>query len=127
MGARLRALLGSKTAGWFFETAADGVFVSRFGNDFLVYSQSRYGYTPNFGPLKMQLYFGSNVTADAKREYWANFVEFGPGVKFRWTPLSDSTWFTVNVLRGVYLRNAGNPRRPNYFDFRAGFGYAFAY
>ena len=120
-------LLGSKTAGWFFETAADGVFVSRFGNDFLGYSQSRYGYTPNFGPLKMQLYMGSNVTVDAKREYWANFVEFGPGVRFRYTPLGDSTYFTVNVLRGVYLRNAGNPRRPNYFDVRAGFGYAFAY
>lgn len=120
-------LLGSKTAGWFFETAADGVFVSRFGNDLLLYSQSRYGYTPNFGPLRLQLYFGSNVTVDAKREYWANFVEFGPGVRFRLVPLGDSTYFTFDVLRGVYLRNAGNPRRPNYFDFRAGFGYAFAH
>jgi hypothetical protein len=109
------------------ETAADGVFLSRFGNDFLLYSQSRYGYTPDFGPLKMQLYLGSNATVDAKREYWANFVEFGPGVRFRYTPFSDSTYLTVNLLRGVYLRNAGNPRRPNYIDLRAGFGYAFAH
>ena len=31
--------------GFFAETNADEVFVSRFGNDFLTYSQTRLGYT----------------------------------------------------------------------------------
>jgi hypothetical protein len=30
------------------------------------------------------------------------------------------------VLRGVYTLNRYNPRRPNYFDVRAGFWYALA-
>ena len=36
--------------GGFFETNADGVFVSRFGNDVLMYSQNRLGYT--FAPVE---------------------------------------------------------------------------
>ena len=34
-----------RNGGWFADATVDGVFVSRFGNDFLVYTQSRAGYT----------------------------------------------------------------------------------
>ena len=32
---------------------------------------------------------------------------------------------TVNLLRGAYLVNQGNPRGPNFFDLRMGVWYAF--
>jgi len=55
----------------------DGVFVSRFGNDFLVYDQTRLGYA--FGPttLRGQLSWNANLTFDSQRQYWANFGETG--------------------------------------------------
>ncbi len=34
---------------------------------------------------------------------------------------------SVNGLRGPYLLNSYNPQRPNFFDFRAGFWYAFTH
>jgi len=70
--------------GMFFETNADGVFVSRFNNDFLAYSQNRIGLTPRaLGRMRFQIFWNSNITGDNKRQLWANFVEFGPGVRFR--------------------------------------------
>jgi hypothetical protein len=41
--------------------------------------------------------------------------------------LPQSTYVTINLLRGAYLINTGNPRRPNFNDFRAGFWYAFTH
>jgi hypothetical protein len=35
--------------------------------------------------------------------------------------------FSVNFVRGVYTMNQDNPRRPNFFDLRAGFWYAFTH
>jgi len=119
-------LLGAEAPGWFAETLDDGVFVSRFQNDFLVYSQNRFGYTlPPLAGFRSQLLANGNVTLDTQRQYWANFVEFGPGLRFRWKGLPPSLVFSVNLLRGVYTRNIDNPRRPNFFDLRAGFWYAF--
>ncbi len=117
--------------GWFFETNEDGVFVSRFQNDFLLYSQNRAGYT--FAPidslngLQTQLYWNGNGTVDRLHEYWANFVESGPGLRFRFRALPKSMLLSVNFVRGVYTVNEDNPRRPNYFDLRAGFWYAFTH
>ena len=37
--------IGAESSGLFGETNADGVFVSRFDNDFLVYSQNKFGWT----------------------------------------------------------------------------------
>jgi hypothetical protein len=119
--------LSAEKPGWFFDTGADGLFVSRFGNDFLVYSQNRAGWTVSTGLVRAQVYWNGNATVDSKREYWANFVETGPGIRFRPTRLPASTFFTVNALRGGYLINPGNPRRPNFNDLRAGFWYAFTY
>jgi len=36
-------------------------------------------------------------------------------------------YFTFEGLRGVYLINEGNPRRPNFNEFRAGLWYAFTH
>ena len=121
-----KSLLG-ESSGWFGETGADGVFMSRFGNDFLVYAQNRAGYTAMKGPFRAQLYWNGNLTRDTKREYWANFAETGPGVRLRGDVMPRSMYFTVNLLRGKYSVDEGNPRRPVFHDFRAGFWYAFTY
>jgi hypothetical protein len=102
----------------FAETNNDGVFISRFGNDTLLYTQNRTG--RSFGE-NLQVYWNWNATVDAKGEYWANTVETGPGVRFRLNPLQ----FTVNFLRGAYLINQSNPYRPNFSDVRIGVWYAF--
>jgi hypothetical protein len=34
-------------------------------------------------------------------------------------------WINLSAVRGVYLRNEGNPGRPNFNDFRIGVWYAF--
>jgi tetratricopeptide (TPR) repeat protein len=115
--------------GLFFENNEDGIFVSRFQNDFLLYSQNRGGYTfaplESLGGLQNQLYWNFNGTVDRLHEYWANFVESGPGLRFRFHAMPKSMLFSVNFVRGVYTMNEDNPRRPNFFDLRAGFWYAF--
>jgi hypothetical protein len=120
-------LLGSSSHGLFAETNDDGIFVSRFNNDMLLYSQNRTGYT--FGAaesngFQTQLYWNWNVTVDAKGEYWANFVENGPGVRFRFKPLPSSMVFSVNALRGNFLVQQGNPGKPVFYDLRIGLWYA---
>jgi len=115
--------------GLFAETNDDGIFVSRFQNDLLFYSQNRGGYTfarsESFGGFQGQVYWNFNATVDRLHQYWANFAESGPGVKFRVQALPKSMLFSVNFMRGVYTTNVGNPRRPNFYDLRAGFWYAF--
>ena len=103
----------------FFETNDDGLFLSRFNNDTLLYSQNRTGRSLNDS---VQFHWNWNATADAKREHWANIVETGPGVRIKLYPMV----LTVNWLRGAYLLNAGNPYRPNYSDLRIGIWYAFS-
>lgn len=104
---------------WFAETSDDLVFLSRFNRDTLLYSLNRTGWSLNDNA---QLYWNWNLNTDLKRQYWANTVETGPGLRYR----VEGVTFSVNVLRGVYLQNAGNPFRPNYFDVRIGVWYAFS-
>jgi tetratricopeptide (TPR) repeat protein len=115
--------------GFFAETNDDGVFVSRFSNDTLLYSQNRTGYTfraiESAAGFHSQLYWNWNATVDALGQYWANTVEMGPGVKFRFEGMPASLLFSVNFMRGVYLINQGNPRGPNFNDVRVGVWYAF--
>ena len=102
---------------WFADATGDALYISRFNQDFLLYTQSRAGH--NFGPL--QLHWNGNATIDAKRQDWANFVETGPGFRI---PLAQSMYLTFNLLRGKYLID--NPaRRATFNDFRAGCWYAF--
>jgi Tfp pilus assembly protein PilF len=119
-------MLKSETGGLFFETNDDAIFVSRFDNDFLAYTQNRFGYTPVLRALQTQFYWNVNLTVDQKREAWANFFETGPGVRFRTAFMPSALYFTVNYLRGYYTV-AGDPYGPTFNDFRAGFWYAFTY
>ena len=113
-------LLGSETPGLFAETHDDGVFVSRFGNDTIAYSQNQVGYTIRpFAGLRVQLYGNANVAVDSKRQAWANFAEAGPGLRFRWAAMPPALVFSVNALRGAYLQTA-----KQFNDVRVGFWYA---
>lgn len=121
-------LLANGRHGLFAETNDDGVYVSRFSHDTLLYSQNRTGYT--FRGLEksgfhVQVYWNWNVTVDALGQYWANYAETGPGIKFRFESLRAPVSFSVNAVRGAYLVNAGNPRGPNFNDVRVGIWYAF--
>ena len=119
----------NSSKGLFFETNADGVFISRFQNDLMLYAQNRAGYTfaqwEGLGGFQPQLYWNANATTDRLRQYWANFVEMGPGVRFRFRDLPKAMLFSLNFVRGAYTVNEYNPRRPNYYDFRVGIWYAF--
>jgi tetratricopeptide (TPR) repeat protein len=120
-----RSLL-SEGSGKFAETNADGVFVSRFGNDTLAVVQNKIGFTlPAVGPLRAQVFANANITQDTLRQYWANFVEAGPGLRLHLNGTPPSLVFSLSLLRGAYTLNEYNPRRPNFFDARAGFWYAF--
>ena len=120
------ATLGGGLRGPFAEINFDGVFISRFDNNVIGYWQFRPGYRlPDRGRLKMQVFASLNVTVDRQRAYWANFVEFGPGVRFRVPGVSPPMNFTIQFLRGVHLVNIFNPRRPNYYDIRAAIWYSF--
>jgi tetratricopeptide (TPR) repeat protein len=115
--------------GPFAETNDDGIYVSRFGKDMLLYSQNRTGYTfrsaENFSGAHAQVYWNWNVTADALGQYWANYAETGPGVRFRFEEWRVPLRFSVDALRGAYLINGGNPRGPNFNDVRVGIWYVF--
>jgi hypothetical protein len=117
-------LMGSTQSGFFYETTADAIYVSRFDKDWLFYSQHRAGRTFHIGNETLQAYFNGNVVQDMKREYWANSLEFGPGTKLHLPWMPQSVYLSADWLRGVYTTNVDNPRRPNYNDFRLGFWYA---
>ena len=123
-------LMGPSHHGLFAETNDDGIFVSRFQNDLLLYSQNRAGYTfrsTESTGFQLQLLWNANLTADSKSQYWANYVETGPGLRFRFASLPPSLMFTVSALRGHYLIQDGNPRGPGFNDLRVGFWYAFTH
>ena len=114
------SLMGSESPGVFAESHDDGVFVSRFGNDTIAYSQNQAGYTVRpLAGLRVQLYANANLTADSKRQPWANFAEAGPGLRFRWATMPPALVFTVSALRGVYLQTS-----KTFCDVRAGLWYA---
>ena len=123
-------LLARSGHGSFAETDADLVFVSRFAHDTLVYSQNRAGYTlrglETFAGFHPQVYWNANLTTDVQRQYWANYAETGPGLRFRFEGSPVPLLFSVNAVRGAYMINQGNPRGPNFNDVRIGVWYAFS-
>jgi hypothetical protein len=121
------ANLAGVSSGHFQEVNVDAVYLSRFQSNTLAYSQFRPGYRlPSWGGVRAQAYWNFNFTVDRQRAYWANFVETGPGFRFRLPAARHPLEFSVNFVRGVHLVNESNPRRPNYFDLRIGLWYAFA-
>ena len=111
--------------GWFLENTADSVFVSHFQNDLVNYSQNRVGRPVRVAGFTADAFLGANLTFDARGRYWATFTEFGPGLRFRPRGFPAAASVTVSAVRGVYLINEGNPRRPNFSDVRVGVWYAF--
>jgi len=116
--------LGSEASGWFADTTDDGVFISRFGNDFMVCNQTRFGYSTGLAALRTQFFWNGNFTIDTQRQIWANFVETGPGVRFRAAWMPASMYLTTSLLRGAYLMNTEGTRRQSFNDFRTGVWYA---
>jgi hypothetical protein len=106
----------TKESGLFAEANADEVFISRFGNDWLSYLQSRAGYR--------WLVWNANLTADTTHQHWANFVETGPGMRVHVPGSPKGLLFSVNWLRGLYLVGNGDPKANSFNDLRVGFWYA---
>jgi Flp pilus assembly protein TadD len=117
--------LGSESSGFFGEATADGVFISRFENDFLLYSQNRFGWT--MLPLHTQFVWNWNFTTDVRRLAWANTIEQGPGIRFRVPGLPKSMLFSTSALEGTYTVMKDNPRPKRYNDLRIGLWYAFSH
>jgi tetratricopeptide (TPR) repeat protein len=120
------SLLGSHTPGLFYETTGDAIYVSRFGKDWLFYSQHRAGRTFRIGgeATSLQALLNFNYVRDSQNQYWANTIEFGPGAKLRLAWMPKNVYLSADLLRGVYTNNNYNPRRPNYYDVRVGAWYA---
>src|SRR5262249_39696113 len=117
-------LMGGESPGWFLETNVDGAYVSRYDNDLLLYGQTRAGLTPPpLGQLVTQFSWNNTFVRDLKNLDWANYIETGPGVRFRWTWMPRALVFSVHVMRGAYTVPQF-VRRPNFVDLRAGFWYA---
>ena len=120
-------LLGGEGPGAFLETNEDGVFMSRFSNTVIGSTHNRLGYTAPtieaLGGFQTQFYWSGNANVDSKRQPWANFVETGPGLRFRWKTMPKSLVFSIDLLRGQYLLSS-NPSGQDYYDIRAGFWYA---
>jgi len=120
------SLLGSQTPGLFYETTGDAIYISRFGKDWLFYSQHRVGRTFRLGgdATSLQVLLNLNYVRDSQNQYWANTVEFGPGAKLHLSWMPKNLYLSTDFLRGVYTNNNFNPRRPNYYDVRVGAWYA---
>ena len=119
--------MAAESGGWFNETTADAVFISRFDNDFINYAQNRTGYTSTIAGFKVQAFWANNVTFDVKRQSWANFFETGPGIRFHPPGAPKALWVQVNPVHGMYLMNEGNPQGPSFNDFRVGVWFAFTH
>ena len=87
--------------------------------------QTRAGWTPPPAPgsFETQFFWNNNLIRDAKALEWANFVETGPGVRFRWSWMPRSLLFSASALHGSYTVKQ-HYRPPTFFDLRAGFWYA---
>lgn len=109
--------------GNFWAMTFDGVFLSRFDNNALFTWQNRLG--QNQGQKAVRLYWNFNLTVDAKRQDWANFVETGPGLRFRWDGLPQGLYFSVDYLAGWHLMKTMPGREQRFRDLRAGLWYAF--
>jgi Tfp pilus assembly protein PilF len=113
--------LQAEAPGWFASATLDGVFVSRFGNDFLAYTQSRLGYTLGPTAARTQVYWNGNLTIDTQGQDWANFGETGPGIRISPPVIPHSAYFSLDLLWGAYTASW----RPPFRDLRIGLWYAF--
>ena len=127
-------LLGSHTPGFFYETTADAIYVSRFDKDWMFYSQHRGGRTFHaWDKSTAQLLMNVNFVGDIKNQYWANTVEIGPGAKVHLPWMHPNVYLSADFLHGFYLRGdyyppctlKGCAPQSAYNDMRVSFWYAF--
>jgi len=127
-------LLGGNTPGFFYETTADAIYVSRFDKDWMFYSQHRAGRTfQAWDKTKAQLLMNVNFVKDVKSQYWANTVEIGPGAKVHLPGMRPNVYLSADFLRGFYLQGdyyppctlKGCSPQSSYNDIRVSFWYAF--
>lgn len=118
------ANLGSE-GGWFAMSTLDAVFLSRFGNDTLFYSQNRVGFHLQDKPV--QVYWNLHLTGDLRRTDWANYFEMGPGIRWRPPGLPKSLYLFADAVYGRHLLAGDGTRARQYYDVRAGVWYAFTY
>jgi hypothetical protein len=85
------------------------------------------GYTLAPGGVRAQVVWTGNLTVDNQRQYWANFVETGPGIRIRAGWMPPPMYIGVDAMRGAFLIHDGNPERPNFNDVRMGIWYAFVH
>nr|MCU0227295.1 hypothetical protein [Bryobacterales bacterium] len=105
------------------------VYIHRFNRDTLAISRNRIGHhfgsKEGLGGLQLQVFLNLNANTDFKREAWANFVEAGPGVRFRWDWMPPSVSFTFSALRGHHTIPRTDSRPNTYTDFQVGLWYAY--
>jgi hypothetical protein len=118
------SLIGATKPGFFREHDLDALYVHRFNKTFLVNWRNRVGFTVPTEFVRLQFTWNANINADPRRQYWANFFETGPGIRFRFPFMPASMLVTADAVRGIYTVNDGNPRRPNFNDFRVGVWYS---
>lgn len=109
---------------WFVEAGGDAAYYSRLP-DCLAYGQSRQGARiVQFGKAAaVDIYGLENLTMDTKGNYYDNYFEAGPGLRFVTSPVGATVLTTsVDYVLGSYLgRNSNNTRgdtAATYSDFR---------
>ncbi len=121
-------LLNARHSGWFYETNTDGVFISRFDKDWLLYNQHRTGRTFRLTEhTSAQILFNGNITVDMKDQYCANTFEMGPGIRLHTPFMPRNVYFLTDYLLGYYLRPNQYTPQTSYRDLRIGLWYAFSH
>jgi len=112
--------LGAETPGAFFSTANEANYAQRFSNALLLRTENRAGWT--FG--RVQAGGVAIVGTSTLRDYWANFAEAGPSLRFR---LPFRVTLSADAVRGRHLSRVNLAGRASYYDLRIGLWYAFTY
>jgi hypothetical protein len=109
---------------WFVEVGGDAAYYTRLQNA-IGYGQSRQGLRlARFGrAAAFDAYILQNLVMDTEGNYYDNFCEAGPGLRFVTAPVGAAVFTTsVDYVLGAYLgRNTGNTRGSldsTYSDFR---------
>jgi Tfp pilus assembly protein PilF len=120
--------LYSKKPGFFLDVTNDAVYLSRFAQNVLFVNQTKIGYQlPTFHGFYHQPMLATTTVADARGDYVANYVEFGPAYRFGFIKFSR-VYVYAGAFRGAFTtqgrRYHNYLHRPNYTDFRLAVWYA---
>jgi tetratricopeptide (TPR) repeat protein len=114
------AALGTETPGAFFSTTNEANYAQRFANALLLRTENRAGWTLG----RVQIGAVTILGASTLRDYWANFAEAGPSVRFR---LPFRATLSADAVRGRHLSTQNLAGRASYYDLRIGIWYALTY